>query len=58
MQPVLAIVRALAAMVLFLSDETCSLKDFKTGVRQLCLSSLVSDDHIVNKKVPLVYIVV
>lgn len=57
-QSVLASVRALAAMLLFLSDETCSLRDFKTGVRQLGLSSLVSDDHIANRKVPLVYIVV
>ena len=57
-QPVLAIVQALAAMLLFLSDETCSLRDFETGVRQLGLSSLVSDDHIANRKVPLVYIVV
>lgn len=47
-----------AAMLLFLSDETCSLRDFKTGVKQLGLSSLMSDDHIANRKVPLVYIVV
>ena len=56
-QPVLESVRTLAVMLLFLSDETCNLRDFKTGVRQLGLLSLASDNHIANRRVPLVYIV-